>query len=63
MRSDLGRVYCKRMQVRKRVSNTERHLRRLAKLGLSSTSFLLKAHTQRRFPGQGCRQLIVINDQ
>ena len=52
VRCHLGRVYCRRMQVRKSVSNTERHLRRLAKLGLSSTSFLLKAHTHNRFPGQ-----------
>ena len=46
-------VYCLYsiyLLTRKIVSNTDKHLRRLAKLALSSTSFLLKVHTQRIFP-------------
>ena len=35
---------------KKIVSKIDKHLRILAKLGLSSTSFLLKVQTQRTFP-------------
>lgn len=41
------------------VSNTDKHLSRLAKLGLSSTSFLLKIQTLRIFP-EGRRKINII---
>ena len=40
----------KKLLTKKRMSKMERHLRRLAKLGLSSTSFLLNTKTQAMFP-------------